>query len=118
MDDEIRNLLNEEIKQQIQDLSSLEAGSDKKSKATEDVVKLCKLAVEEEKTEQNLCEQQKQLNEQTKDRYVKIGIAAAEIILPLIFYACWIRKGLKFEETGSFTSATFKGLINRFRPTK
>ena len=24
----------------------------------------------------------------------------------------------KFEETGTFTSSTFKGLINRFRPTK
>ena len=118
MDDGIRNLLNEEIKQQIQDLSYLETGSDEKSDVIDDVVKLYKLAVEEDKMKQDSCEEQNQLNEQTKDRYVKIGIAAAEIILPLMFYAFWLRKGLKFEETGSFTSATFKGLINRFRPTK
>ena len=59
-----------------------------------------------------------QLAEQVKDRYFKLGIAAAEIVLPLIFYATWMRKGFKFEETGTFTSTTFRGLFNRFRPTK
>jgi len=29
-----------------------------------------------------------------------------------------IEKGFKFEETGTYTSQTFKNLINRFRPTK
>lgn len=59
-----------------------------------------------------------QLAEQVKDRYFKLGIAAAEIVLPLVFYATWMRKGFKFEETGTFTSTTFRGLFNRFRPTK
>lgn len=27
-------------------------------------------------------------------------------------------KGFKFEETGTYTSTTFRGLFNRFRPTK
>lgn len=60
----------------------------------------------------------KQLCEQKKDRYFKAGLEAAGIILPLMFYATWMKRGLKFEETGTFTSTTFRGLFNRFRPTK
>ncbi len=58
------------------------------------------------------------LKERKIDRYVKIGIAVAELILPLAFYGCWMRRGLKFEETGTFTSTTFRGLFGHFRPTK
>ena len=68
-----------------------------------------------EKDEQS---RKEQLAEQRIDRYVRIGIAAAELMIPIMFYNIWMRKGFKFEETGSFTSTTFKGLINRFRPTR
>ena len=59
-----------------------------------------------------------QLAEQTKDRYFRLGIEAVGIILPLVFYASWMKRGFKFEETGTYTSTTFRGLFNRFRPTK
>ena len=59
-----------------------------------------------------------QIEENVKDRYVKIGIAAAELVLPLTFYAFWMRKGFKFEEKGTYTSTTFRGLFSRFKPTK
>ena len=61
---------------------------------------------------------QHQLNDQVLDRYVKIGVATAELVLPLVFYGIWMKRGLKFEETGTFTSQTFKNLFNRFKPTK
>lgn len=47
------------------------------------------------------CEEQfkaEQLKEQVKDRYFKAGIAAAEIIIPIVFYSVWLKKGFKFEE--------------------
>lgn len=59
-----------------------------------------------------------QIEEQSKDRIFRASIAAAEIVLPLIFYAAWMRKGFKFEETGTFTSTTFRGLFGKFKPTK
>jgi hypothetical protein len=59
-----------------------------------------------------------QLVEQVKDRYFKLGVEVASLVLPLVFYASWMRKGFKFEETGTFTSTTFRGLFNRFKPTK
>lgn len=136
MEDEISSLLNEAINTQISDLAGLETGSEEKSKAIDDLAKLYKLRIDETKMEledsereaRRLVEdsqhdddvslQRKQLKEQVCDRWTKLGIAAAELVLPLIFYGVWMKKGLKFEETGAFTSTTFRGLINRFRPTK
>ena len=55
---------------------------------------------------------------ETIDRYIRLGVDVAQLILPLMFYGTWMKKGLRFEETGTFTSTTFRGLFNRFRPTK
>lgn len=152
--EQLKDLLSEEIKTQIQDLSKLDPGSTEKSKAVDDLATLYKLKIDETKMEFDFDEKQarrkmdkgnrlkddaikeqqlkdensvrerdelirkEQLAEQVKDRYIRLGIAAAEIILPLIFYSKWMKKGFKFEETGTFTSTTFRGLFNRFKPTK
>lgn len=121
MNEEIKDLLGEEIKSGIRDLSSLQSGSKEKSSAIDDLVKLYKLRIEETKNEWDFSDKQfkkAQLEEQVKDRYFRLGVEAAGIILPLIFYGIWMRRGFKFEETGIFTSTTFRGLFNRFRPTK
>ena len=129
MDEEIRDLLGEVIKTEIRNLSTLEPGSKEKSTAIEDLAKLYRLRIEETRNEWDFNEKyesrdsdmqfkKNQLEEQVKDRYFRLGIEAAGIILPLIFYGIWMRKGFKFEETGTFTSTTFRGLFNRFRPTK
>lgn len=132
----IDELLNEEIADEIKALSELEAGSNEKTAAIEDLTKLYKLRIEENKSSWDADDKynrrimdeksndkadeikQKQLEEQIKDRYFKVGIAAAELMIPLMFYGIWMNKGFKFEETGTITSSTFKGLINRFKPTK
>lgn len=127
--EEIRNLLDEEIKAEIEALSSLSFGSKEHLTATENLATLYKLKVDETKTALDFEEKSEnrknddefkknQLAEQVKDRYFKLGIAAAELVLPLMFYAVWMRRGFKFEENGTYTSTTFRGLFNRFRPTK
>lgn len=129
MDEEIKEMLGEEIKAGLSDLSSLETGSKEKSEAIDDLVKLYKLRIEETKTELDFEKEidehersdqakKEQLSEQVKDRYFKLGIAAAELVLPLMFYAVWMRRGFQFEKDGTYTSTTFRGLFNRFRPTK
>lgn len=129
MNEEIRNLLGEEIKTEIRNLSALEAGSKEKSTAIEDLAKLYRLRIEETRNEWDFNEKYKsrysdtlfkkdQLKEQVKDRYFRLGVEAASIILPLIFYAAWMKRGFRFEETGTYTSTTFRGLFNRFKPTK
>ncbi|MDD3204218.1 MAG: hypothetical protein PHS74_00565 [Lachnospiraceae bacterium] len=129
MNDETKGLLEETIKEEINNLTTLKTGSEEKSTAIEDIAKLYKLKIDESKvvndaqekeiqrkTDTSLKEQQ--LTEQTKERYFRFGAEAAGIILPLIFYATWMRKGFKFEESGTFTSTTFRGLFQKFKPTK
>lgn len=129
MDEEIKGLLEEEIKEEIRSLSELDSGSKEKSAAIDDLTKLYKLKIEDtkidfdyrEKYEARASDEQlkrDQLSEQVKDRYFRLGIEAAGILLPLMFYAIWMRRGFRFEETGTYTSTTFRGLFNRFKPTK
>ena len=143
MDEQIRQALANEILSQLNGLSNLEPGSKEQQTAVENVTKLYRLGLEDVKADTDYDEKiyrrdvdaqheqeeldrqareehfkKDQLAEQTKDRYFKLGIAAAEIVLPLIFYATWMKRGFKFEETGTYTSTTFRGLFNRFRPTK
>jgi hypothetical protein len=190
MNDEIRDMLNEEIKTGIQDLSNLNPGSEEKTKAINKLATLYKLRIEEgkvdldynEKYYRRVMEDEKgkredelkdkqfkneqdfksreldlkqmqfnsdknlkgreldikesqngnelanhisednlkreQMDKDTWNQYLKIGVEVAGVVLPLIFYGAWMKKGLKFEETGTYTSTTFKGLFNRFKPTK
>ena len=130
---EIRYLLDETIEMELQNLKNFN-GDGK--------VALYKLHIDEVKTEVDAEEKRerrvmerarqeneranqgleeafkrRQLKEQAINRYVKVGIAAAELIAPLIFYAVWMKRGFKFEETGTFGSTTFRNLFNRFKPT-
>ena len=50
--------------------------------------------------------------------YIKLGAEIAGIVLPLMFYGRWMKKGFEFEQTGKFSSDTFRGLFMKFRPTK
>jgi hypothetical protein len=133
MSDNIKELLDEAIRQEILNLGTLEIASEAKGAAVDDVVKLYKLRIEETKNEAEIREKREarimenEREERTKqaqqsdaviDRYFKIGLAAAELALPLTFYGVWMHRGFKFEQTGTYTSKTFMGLINRFKPTK
>ena len=122
MNDEIRKQLEKEISDELETISDLEFGSEEEARAIDNLTKLYKLKLEEDESKRKIEEERnfkdKQLKEQVKDRYFRTGISAGEIILPLIFYAVWMNKGFKFEETGTFTSGTFRNLINCFKPKK
>ncbi len=136
MDEEMKRMLEEEIKIEIQHLSTLEKGSKDHAAAIADLSQLYKLAIEESKNDMDFNEKwerrimendqnaivntqkESQMREETIKRYADVALNVAGIVLPLIFYSTWMRRGFKFEETGTFTSTTFRGLFNRFRPTK
>ena len=50
-----------------------------------------------------------------KVKLIDLGVQAAGIILPIMFYGSWMKKGLEFEKSGTFTSNTFKSLISKFK---
>lgn len=122
---ETKNLLEREIESQIQNLSVMESGSQEKASAVEDLTKLYKLKIEETKIDKeyeekwhNRAENQVAFEEDSKYKKLRLVLDAVGITAPLVFYGVWMSKGLKFEETGAFTSSTFRGLISKFKPTK
>lgn len=132
---EIKTQLDDVIEKEIERVDSLPPGEDR-AQAIKDLTALHKLRVDEVKAEQGTkelaCKEreledsrtqadalaQRQVKETRVDRCFRAGIAVVELVLPLMFYGTWMKRGLKFEETGSFTSTTFKNLLSKFRPTK
>lgn len=128
--------LDELIDSEIENISGLESGTKEKSAAIDDFTKLYRLRIDEKKVDldykdrcrtreneevqagHDIDQRKDQLEEQRLDRYFRLGIAVGELILPLIFYGVWMKRGFKFEEKGVYTSTTFRNLFNRFKPTK
>ena len=129
MYDEIKAKLDEEIMDQLSVLSDMDAGSDKRKTAVDDLVKLYRLRIEETKNDRDFIEgvnarereeqfKKEQIVDQVKERKFRFGMAAAELLIPLIFYASMFYSGLDFEKEGTFTSNMLRNLISRLKPTK
>lgn len=144
---EIKTLLDDVIETEIQNLKRFSPDAEGKADAIRDLAALHKLRIEEIKahidaeekaqrremdseqrkaelaskdTDRNRDEELQacQLREQKIDRYVRVGVAAVELMAPLVFYGIWMKRGFKFEESGVYSSTTFRNLFSRFRPTK
>lgn len=147
MNEDIIVMLDEQIKAELGDLSSLAVGSKEHTEAIEGLAKLYRLRIDdskaameynkeidddnfrreqmeqEQKQHQEQVEREEQsrkeqLAEQKKDRYIRIGIAAAELVIPLVFFAKIYQMGYDLEKDGTFTVQTLKNLIRFVKPTK
>ncbi len=125
MGEESRRLLEEAIKSAFEYLQTLDPGSDEYTAAVENLNKLYKQKLEEDKNDiewednKNRREsddnyRRAQMKEMVKDRWFKAALAGSE----LAFYATWMVLGLNFEKTGSFLTQTFRNFISRFKPMK
>ena len=133
MSKEIKEMLNDEIKTTFDKLKWLSEGTKERESAIKDLDTLYQLSLDEEKLDleaeiknadrgeasKNALDEARlkeaQFKDQKKDRYFRVGMEAAGIILPLVFYGIWYHDGLKFEETGTFTSTTLRGLFSQFK---
>ena len=102
-----KELLEKEVESQISNLKHIQPGTEEMSEAVENVNKLYKLKLEDER-----------LREEAKDKWLKLGGDLAKLGATLMFYGTWMRKGFKFEEAGSITSTTFHNLIGNFKLPK
>ena len=132
MNKEIIELMEREIITLIKELSMHQPGTEEFDDITKAIDALYatlnkekSLMLEEVKIEKDVeskirdLELQQNVNKDNKLlTAVKYGIDIAGIVLPLAFYGVWMNRGLEFEKEGSFTSATFKGLFGKFKPTK
>lgn len=119
MDKTTEELLDEVIREQLDDISTMSADNEARPKAISNVVELYKMRVEEMKLKQEAENKGNLLKEQKRDRCVKIALDSAGIIIPLVAYAGFFVLGLKYEQGGNmFINQTFKGLIHHFKPTR
>lgn len=116
--DQTKELLTRQIDTEIQSLSTMEAGSEEKTATIDGLTKLYKLKIEETKNEKDLEAQKAERDILKKDKIVGRVLDGLGIGLPLVFSAIWMKKGFKFEETGTFTSQTFRSLWGKFKPFK
>ena len=126
---ELNEMMDKELKRRFEDLENLKTGSDEQSKATDNIVKLYKLRMDE--NEQNVskeADEDKLLLEKSKleleaekakdDKLIRILTTVTSVGISIAGFAVgshWYGKGFKFEETGTICSSTFKGLMNDFR---
>ena len=138
---ETKELLEDVIAGKLQILKEELSMDDKdKTESVSDVINLCKAMIEDDKvkldneekikkreTDERTLKEARESDEKFKeqqeknqkwDRRIKYGLDAASIGLPLLFYGMWMRQGFRFEETGTYTSQTFRSLFGRFSPKR
>lgn len=147
MNEDIITMLDEQIKAELGGLSGLAVGSKEHTEAIEGLAKLYRLRIDDskaameynkeiddddfrkkqmeqeekfhnEQAERDEQSRKEQLAEQKKDRYIRIGIAAAELMVPLVFFAKIYQMGYNLEKDGTFTVQTLKNLVRFVKPTK
>ena len=123
--DQIKQMLDEEIEQEIQELAELNAGSDAKAKAIDGITKLYKLKLDEieAETRRQESENEKELKEaQRKDankgQWISIAVQVGLAVAGWVCYDIWHRRGLKFEETGTVTSPWTRNLMSNMKPRR
>lgn len=111
---DIREKLEGEVERQIDELPMMDTGSESMSRAVGDIATLCNLIIENDKNEIERDEKRVERSDQKKDRIIRYAIEVGGILAMTGFNVYVFVKGVKFEETGTFTSQTFKRYMNNF----
>lgn len=126
---ELNERLDKELERRFEDLENLESGSDAQGKATENIVKLYRMRMEEndknvakEADEDRLLlekhKQELEIQKAKDDKFIRIltvGTGTVTTVAGLLLGAHFTGKGFKFEETGTFCSMTMKGLMKDWK---
>ena len=120
---DVRGSLTEKIYELLDLLSTLEVGSDEHTKAVNDIEKLYKLALDDDKFVQDVREYEEKKESESKNvknqsimNYSKIGIDLFMFLLSIGVSARFLSEGFKFEETGAFRSTTFRMILPKILP--
>lgn len=115
----IETKLHMEIEAELDRLDSIEdKKSDEFRMVSENVVKLMDRAIEMEKLGNDIEKFQLQMREEQKDRLIRHCMTAAGIVIPVGLTIWGTLVSLRFEETGTITTAIGRGFINKLLPKK
>ena len=129
---EAKKNLEEALLTLTENLKSSNHGTDEYYRLTSDITNIYnmiermeRIEIEKSKLDEELrASEQVALMAKKKDRTGTIltcvghGVSVVSVLAPIVFYSNYMKKGFKFEETGTITSPTFKNLISNFKPKK
>ena len=121
----IQTLLNEEIKNEFEDLKKMELGSETYKTTVDGLTKLVDRAIELEKidAEQNEAYENRQvelskIEDDRKDRWVRNILTGAGIVIPTAVTVWGTIKSINFEKEGTITTIIGRGFIQKLLPKK
>lgn len=126
---ELNERLDKELERRFEDLESMNTGSDEQGKATDNIVKLYKLRMDEneQKASKEADEDKLQMEKRKyelevakadDDKLIRILTTVTSVGVTIAGFAVgshWYAKGFKFEETGTICSSTLKGIMRDFK---
>lgn len=126
---ELNERLDKELERRFEDLEGLTTGSDEQGKATDNIVKLYKLRMDEneQKASKEADEDKLQMEKRKyelevakadDDKLIRILTTVTSVGVTIAGFAVgshWYGKGFKFEETGTICSSTLKGIMRDFK---
>ena len=123
----VKALLNDEIKDEIEQLIKVELGSDQHKIAADALAKLLDKSIEMDKLDLEYQDRfearevenelkQKEIEDEKKDRKVKNILTGVSVIGGFALTVWGTCKSIKFEETGSFTTIMGRGFIQKLLP--
>ena len=115
---DIQTLLNKEVKHELEDLSTMELGTEQYKATVDGITKLVDRTIELEKIEIACQEKDVQMREEKVDRWVRHGIAVGGIIIPVVVTIWGTVKSFEFEKEGTVTTMMGRGFINKLLPKK
>lgn len=121
----IQTLLNEEIKNEFEDLKKMELGSetyratvDGLTKLVDRVIELEKIDVEQNEAYENRQVELSKIEDDRKDRWVRNILTGAGIIIPTAVTVWGTIKSINFEKEGTITTIMGRGFIQKLLPKK
>lgn len=122
MKEKVNNKLVEEVSRELDELGSLDVGSEEYKTTVNGVTSLVDRVIEINKFDHDLENRKKeselkenQMKEDVKDRWIRNGLTAAGIVVPTVLTIWGTFKTLKFEEIGTITTTSgrhfFKNLF-------
>lgn len=129
MNPTIESMLKEEYKRTLQEVSAAQAGSDDAKWKLQKLTELHKQLMEEtqaghkcfiESHKLDLEEREAKLKEKQAEEgkvwtCIKVVLDGVAVVLPIAASWIWMARGLRFEQTGTFTSRTGQWLDNHRR---
>lgn len=107
--DAIKELLREEIQDELDMVSAIGPGTKEHELAVKDLTELVDRMIEIEKVEAGF----KQVEDDRRDRFIKNCLSVAGIVVPVAVTIWGTLKTFEFEKEGTITTTMGRGFINK-----